>query len=279
MNSRKAIDEGASAKKRFGQNFLNDQNIIGNLLSAIHPKTTDHLIEIGPGHGALTYPLIEAVDHLHVIEIDRDLIRELRLSGAYARHRFTIHEGDALRFDFTKLADDITGNQTDRVRLVGNLPYNISTPLLFHLSDAKNRIQDAHFMLQKEVVERMSASPNSKTYGRLTVMIQALFTVEPLFIVPPTAFNPPPKVQSQIVRLLPLRETIADKPPSEHFPSIVRTAFSARRKTLRKGLKGMIDETGFEACDIDPGLRPENLSVQQYIELSHHTINCGSSTP
>lgn len=274
MSDQKAVREALSAKKRFGQNFLNDQNIIGNILQAIHPQPDDHIVEIGPGHGALTYPLINAVNHLHVVEIDRDLIRELRLSGAYALHKFTLHEGDALKLDFSNLANEITKQDSGLLRLVGNLPYNISTPLLFHLSSARHRIQDAHFMLQKEVVERMSASPNCKSYGRLTVMIQALFTVEPLFVVPPTAFSPPPKVQSQIVRLKPLQRSATEKLPSESFAKVVRTAFSARRKTLRKGLKGIIDEAGFADCGIDPSLRPENLSVQQYIELSHHAINC-----
>lgn len=261
----------APPRKRFGQNFLHDRNIIENIIHAINPSPSDHILEIGPGHGALTYPLLERVKHLHVIEIDRDLITALRLSHAYANHHLSIYEGDALKLDLHAIVTRISGKSEEPIRLIGNLPYNISTPLLFRFVDIIDHIKDAHFMLQREVVERMAATPNSKTYGRLSVMLQAQFHIEAQFVVPPGAFHPPPKVQSQIVRLTPLpRAERQILPP--HFAQLVSQAFSARRKTLRKALKGLVNERGFAQSGVNPTDRPENLSVSQYIELSRNTV-------
>jgi 16S rRNA (adenine1518-N6/adenine1519-N6)-dimethyltransferase len=261
---------GHIARKRFGQNFLNDNNIIAKIIHAINPVKEDSILEIGPGQAALTAPLLEALQNIHVIEIDRDLIRDLHLTDAYAEHRLIIHEGDALKLNIRQIANEMNPKQP--IRIVGNLPYNISTPLLFKFVDCLDRIKDAHFMLQREVVERMAASHNSKSYGRLSVMIQTHFQVEALFTVPPTAFNPPPKVQSQIVRLIPHPASPWPKQPSAHYTELVSKAFSARRKTLRKGLKDLVNEDGFAACGIDSGLRPENIDVASYIALSHHTL-------
>jgi len=223
--------KGHVARKRFGQNFLVDSGIISAIVSAINPQRSDAVVEIGPGLGAITEPLLQRVDHLHVVEIDRDLIA--RLKKQHSPERMTIHEGDALAFDFAIIGQ--------RLRLVGNLPYNISTPLLFHLADYAETVYDMHFMLQKEVVERMVAEPGDADFGRLSVMLQYRFWMEWLIDVPPESFDPAPKVDSAVVRLIPkplsdLRAKSLDK-----LGKVVLQAFSQRRKMLRNTLKGTLD--------------------------------------
>lgn len=249
------------ARKRFGQNFLHDRHVIERIVAAIRPQTTDTIVEIGPGLAALTRPLLERIPHLHVVELDRDLVARLR--AEFPPERLTIHEGDALKFDFSSLGPDL--------RVVGNLPYNISSPLLFHLAEFAGQIRDMHFMLQKEVVWRMAAVPDSADYGRLSVMLQARFRVEKLFIVPPGAFTPAPKVDSAIVRLTPLPAAeIAwqSRELQERFATVVAHAFSMRRKTLRNNLKGLISAEAMTAIDIDPGRRAESLSVADFAHLA-----------
>jgi len=248
------------ARKRFGQNFLQDAQIIRDCLDAIHPQASDTLVEIGPGLGALTKPLLAAVPHLHVVEIDRDLIA--RLHQTYPTERMTIHAGDALQFDFASLGE--------RLRIVGNLPYNISTPLLFHLAQYASRIVDMHFMLQKEVVDRMAAAPSTNDYGRLSVMLQYRFHVVPLFDVPPEAFHPAPKVTSAFVRLVPMHPLPHPAQDEKLLSEIVTAAFAMRRKTLRNNLKGRLSEADFAALGIDPGLRAENLAVVDFVRMANH---------
>ncbi|WP_434777176.1 16S rRNA (adenine(1518)-N(6)/adenine(1519)-N(6))-dimethyltransferase RsmA [Neisseria sp. Ec49-e6-T10] len=247
------------ARKRFGQNFLQDQKVIFDIVRAVQPTQNDTVIEIGPGLGALTTPLVAQINQLHVIEIDRNIITRLKQSE-YA-HKLIIHEGDVLKFDFKS----IVGPK----KLVGNLPYNISTPLLFHLAQLADEVVDMHFMLQKEVVERMVALPNSGDYGRLSVMLQYFFEMEYLFTVPPEAFDPPPKVKSAVVRMIPQQGRIGLASDFEFFQKIVAQAFSQRRKTIRNTLKGWADEAVLLLCQIDPTSRPENISPQQYVALSN----------
>lgn len=248
------------ARKRFGQNFLQDAQIIRACIAAIHPQPTDILVEIGPGLGALTRPLMAQVPHLHVVEIDRDLIA--RLQQTYPPTQLTVHAGDALAFDFGALGKNL--------RIVGNLPYNISTPLLFHLAQYAAHITDMHFMLQKEVVDRMAAAPSSSDYGRLSVMLQYRFQIIPLFDVPGSAFNPPPKVTSSFVRMAPLHPLPHPALDETLFADIVSAAFAMRRKTLRNTLKGKLVDTDFEALGIDPGLRAENLCVAEFVHIANH---------
>ena len=252
-------------RKRFGQNFLTDQNIIRSIVAAIAPKAGERVVEIGPGRGALTLPLLEVLGAMDAVELDRDLIPVLRTITATIGE-LTIHEADALKFDFNGLAGEET------LRVVGNLPYNISTPLLFHLIDQLDAIRDMHFMLQKEVVERMVAAPGGGDYGRLSVMVQYHCRADKLFIVPPGAFFPPPKVESAIVRLVP-----HDTPPVEVgdeavFAKLVRQSFAQRRKTLRNNLKGLLDAAAIEAVGIDPSIRPEKLSLAQFAALSRAVV-------
>ena len=236
-------------RKRFGQHFLHDPRVLARIVDAIAPSANEPLVEIGPGEGALTVPLLERVKHLDVIEIDRDLAARLReLPGV------TVHEADALEFDFAQFPAGM--------RLVGNLPYNISTPLLFHLARYADRVRDLHFMLQLEVVERMVAKPSTAEYGRLSVALQARFRMEKLFNVSKGAFRPPPKVESAVVRLVPLAK------PLEIDEDLLRRAFSARRKQLKNALPGV----DFERAGIDPALRPENLSPEDYARLSMNSI-------
>ena len=251
------------ARKRFGQNFLHDQRVIERIVGAINPKSGQALVEIGPGQGALTVPLLQAAQPLRAIELDRDLAswlnQQLKPQG------LLLIEADALKFDFAALAGEIG----QRLRIVGNLPYNISTPLLFHLLAQRDAIDDMHFMLQKEVVDRLGAAPGNKDYGRLSVMTQYLCEVQPLFDVPPGAFNPPPKVTSAIVRLVPHHGSN----PYGHanvatLDRLLRCAFHARRKTLRNNLKALLSADEMDAIDIDWHLRPEQLSVAEYIRLS-----------
>jgi 16S rRNA (adenine1518-N6/adenine1519-N6)-dimethyltransferase len=251
--------QGHRARKRFGQNFLRDPNIIRRIVAAIDPKPGEHLVEIGPGLGALTEPLINAAGHLTAIELDRDLA--VRLRERFPEERLRLIEGDALRFDFATLPAPL--------RVVGNLPYNVSTPLLFHLAGYADRIKDMTFMLQKEVVERMAAEPGSAAYGRLSVMLQLRFAVRKCFDVPPGAFVPVPKVTSSIVRLTPLprgRYEVDDFPT---FARVVAAAFNQRRKTLRNALKALASAEIFSRTGIDACLRAEMLSVADFVRLAN----------
>ena len=250
------------ARKRFGQHFLHDPTVLENIVAEVGPRATDRLVEIGPGRGALTRLLLDAADGaLDAIEIDRDLAALLR-SDLASYPRFTLHEVDALDFDFTALAAQRGG----KLRIVGNLPYNISTPLLFHLLDHAGAIEDLHIMLQKEVVARMAAQPDEDDYGRLTIMLAPRVTVERLFDVGPGAFSPPPRVWSAVARL-----TVRQEPAftvSPHFAAVVAAAFSHRRKTLRNALRSLITLEQIERCGLDPGVRPETLPPEAFNELA-----------
>jgi 16S rRNA (adenine1518-N6/adenine1519-N6)-dimethyltransferase len=241
-------------RKRFGQHFLHDPAVLKRIIEAIDPARGDSVVEIGPGEGALTRPLLERLDRLTAIEIDRDLAAEL--SRVFDPEKLSIQVADALKFDFSVFPAGL--------RIVGNLPYNISTPILFHLARYADRVRDMHFMLQKEVVDRMVAKPSTPDYGRLSVMLQTRFAMKKLFNVAPGAFRPPPKVDSAVVRLVPLPEKIACDP--DLFEKIVREAFSARRKTLRNALP--LAKEDYAALDIDPQLRPENLSPADYVRIT-----------
>ncbi len=250
------------ARKRFGQNFLHDAGVIQRIVQAISPQAGQRLVEIGPGQGAITLPLLEACRKLEVVELDRDLIQPLADKAAGVGE-LTIYQHDVLKFDFQKLAGD------EQLRVVGNLPYNISTPLLFHLISQASAIQDMHFMLQKEVVDRMSAEPGNGDYGRLSVMIQYHCKVDPLFRVKSGAFTPAPKVDSAIVRLTPWQQPPAQLDELSDLSVLVRTAFSQRRKTLRNTLKKLLPAESIEAAGVDPGARPETVTLEQYIELAN----------
>lgn len=248
------------AKKRFGQNFLTDQSIIASLVDAISPKRDDVMVEIGPGLGALTKPLLNKLDLLHVVEIDRDIITWMEKE--YANQAIEIHNSDALKFDFTSLGNNL--------RVVGNLPYNISTPILFHLLDNISHITDMHFMLQKEVVERMVASPSTAAYGRLSVMLQYKLNMQYLFTVPPESFDPAPKVESAFVRCVPFANLPFVANDEALFAKVVLSAFSQRRKTLRNTLKPFMTDADFIAVDIDPQQRAENLNVAAFVRIANH---------
>jgi 16S rRNA (adenine1518-N6/adenine1519-N6)-dimethyltransferase len=252
-------------RKRFGQNFLVSPGVIRKIVDAIAPRTGDTVVEIGPGLGALTAPLLERLDHLHVVEIDRDLTARLR--ECFAPDRLTIHEGDALQFDFGAL------KESGPLKIVGNLPYNISSPLLFHLAAVADKVSEMHFMLQKEVVDRMVAMPGSGDYGRLSVMLQYRFLMERLFVVPPGAFDPPPKVDSAIVRMIPrslLKVSSGETALDEGlFGRLVTAAFSQRRKMLRNTLRDFGGEALLEAQGIAPTARAETLPVDAYVRLSN----------
>lgn len=252
------------ARKRFGQNFLRDPGIISRIVRAIAPRPGERLVEIGPGQGALTEPLLDAAGKLEVIELDRDLIPGLRVQF-FNYPDFVIHEGDALKVDFAELRGD-----GPPLRVVGNLPYNISTPLIAHLLEAGEAIADMHFMLQKEVVERLAASPGGADWGRLSVMAQYHCRVESLFVVPPEAFVPRPKVDSSIVRLTPQAEPPQPAVDEALLFDVVRQAFAQRRKTLRNNLKGRIGTDELEALGIDPGRRPQTLNVEEYVRIANH---------
>jgi 16S rRNA (adenine1518-N6/adenine1519-N6)-dimethyltransferase len=252
------------AKKRFGQNFLVDEQIIADIISSIRPEPDDNMVEIGPGLGALTRPLLKTLNHLHVVEIDRDIIA--RLKSDYPqddpKSKLIIHAGDALEFDFTTLSAPL--------RIVGNLPYNISSPLLFHFAAYAERITDMHFMLQNEVVERMVADPSTPEYGRLSVMLQYRFHMEKLLDVPPESFRPAPKVDSAIVRMIPLPVAEIAVRNEKLFAAIVRTAFGQRRKTLRNTLRSYLSEKDFAQLGIDAQLRAENLAVADFIKVANY---------
>lgn len=252
--------QGHQARKRFGQNFLSDNHYIQRIVESIAPKADDRLVEIGPGLGAITEHLVDKVAELHVVELDRDLIPRLEQKFDQ-RKNLTIHHHDALKFDFSQLAD------TSQIRIVGNLPYNISTPLIFHLLNQRESVKDMFFMLQKEVVERICASPGTGSYGRLSVMVQYYCRADLLFLVPPGAFQPPPKVESAIVRLQPhdnLPFPVQDEQLLNH---IVTAAFGQRRKTLRNSLKNFIDAEGLEQLGIKSTERAEQLSLQQFVNI------------
>jgi 16S rRNA (adenine1518-N6/adenine1519-N6)-dimethyltransferase len=248
------------AKKHFGQNFLVDQQIIADIVSAIRPEADDNMVEIGPGLGALTRPLLKRLNHLHVVEIDRDIIA--RLKTDYPQDKIIIHAGDALEFDFATLPVPL--------RIVGNLPYNISSPLLFHFAGYAERITDMHFMLQNEVVERMVADHSTPEYGRLSVMLQYRFHMEKLLDVPPESFRPAPKVDSAIVRMVPLAASEIRVRNEKLYAAVVSAAFGQRRKTLRNTLRGYLDEADFERLGINPQLRAENLAVADFIKVANY---------
>lgn len=249
------------ARKRFGQNFLHDQQVINRIVASIAPQPTDLLVEIGPGQAALTQPLLESGAELHIIEIDRDLV--VQLEKRFAGHsNITIHSCDALKANLP----EITGNRP--FRLIGNLPYNISTPLIFHILQWHDLVIDMHFMLQKEVVDRMAAAPGSRTYGRLSVMTQFRCRVTPLFDVLPTSFTPVPRVSSSIVRLQPLKTPPADAGSFKNLQRVVIAAFSKRRKTLRNSLKELLSADEILAVGVDPGQRAEQLSLSQFAALA-----------
>jgi 16S rRNA (adenine1518-N6/adenine1519-N6)-dimethyltransferase len=251
----------APARKRFGQHFLHDRGVIERILQAYRPRAGETLVEIGPGRGALTLPLLERVPRLHAVELDRDIVAQLPALAAGRGGELVLHQADALKFDFTTLAHD------GHLRLIGNLPYNISTPLLFHLLDQAQAIDDMLFMVQKEVALRLAATPGGKDYGRLSGMIQWRCTVEQLFDVGAGAFTPPPKVESSVVRLRP-HATPTPSADAERFAQVVQMAFAQRRKTLRNSLRPLVDEAGFVRAGVDPIRRPETLSLEEFARLT-----------
>lgn len=257
------------AKKRFGQNFLVDKNIINQIVDSIQPLNNDLMIEIGPGLGAMTKPLLSRLDRLNVIELDRDIIPKLvkncTFSDAANKDKLIVNQTDVLKFDFE---DFYSRQNTDnKLRIVGNLPYNISTPVLFHLLKYRHLIQDMHFMLQKEVVDRIVSSPGNKHYGRLSVMLQTFCTTQALFEVPPYAFEPAPKVDSAILRLQP--KSISENKISRFsdYEKLVRQAFSQRRKTLKNTLKNICSVEQIENAELSPSQRAEELSTSDFIKL------------
>jgi len=254
----------ARPKKSFGQHFLHEKRYIERIVSAIAPKADDRVVEIGPGEGALTMPLLAAAGRLTAIELDTDLIPGLQARAAEAGTLEIVH-ADVLKVDFTALAQRLG---VPRVRLAGNLPYYISSPILFHCVDHAAAIQDMHFMLQKEVVDRMAAAPGSKVYGRLSVMLQLACRVEPLFTVPPGAFRPPPKVDSAVVRLVPLATHERHDADPQRVHAIVKAAFAQRRKTLSNGLKNLLDSEAIASAGIDPKARAETLSPGDFVRLA-----------
>ncbi|MEI8632309.1 16S rRNA (adenine(1518)-N(6)/adenine(1519)-N(6))-dimethyltransferase RsmA [Vibrio sp. PP-XX7] len=254
---------GHKARKRFGQNFLTDPYVIDGIVSAINPRPGQNIVEIGPGLGALTEPVGEVMDKFHVVELDRDLAERLR-HHPRLKDKLTIHEVDALRFNFHELA-----NPQNKLRIFGNLPYNISTPLMFHLFDFRDDIEDMHFMLQKEVVNRLSAGPGTKAYGRLTVMAQYYCKIIPVLEVPPTAFVPPPKVESAIVRLVPHQALPYPATDVQYLERVCREGFNQRRKTVRNCYKSLIDVSVLESLGINPTNRPENLTLEQFVAMAN----------
>ena len=250
-------------KKRLGQHFLHDKTIIQRLVDAIAPEPNQHLVEIGPGQGALTAPILKRLHHLDVIELDHDLIPALKIR-CKDLGELTVHEADALEFDFQALIHD-----GQPIRVIGNLPYNISTPLIFHLLKYAHDITDMHFMLQKEVVDRMAAEAGEEAYGRLGIMVQYHCEVSALFDVPPAAFYPPPQVDSSIVRLVPYKNIPHQATDYNHFTSLVKQAFSMRRKTLRNSLKTMLTDDDWKKVAVDPHLRPEQITMENYVAMSN----------
>ena len=250
---------GHVARKRFGQNFLADPHYVRRIVDAVDPRPGENLVEIGPGLAAITGGLVERAGHITAIEIDRDLAARLR--ETFTPQQLTLHEADALEFDFASLGLDM--------RVVGNLPYNISSPLLFHLAEFDDRLRDLHVMLQREVVARMCAEPGTADYGRLTVMLQTKFAIRRLFIVPPGAFRPAPKVDSAIARLVPLGAAKPHITDSVLFARVVAAAFGQRRKTLRNALSTICDEAALRRIGIDPGIRGETLPVADFVRMAN----------
>lgn len=268
--SRRASREVATRRhvprKRFGQHFLVDPGVVARIVDAVYPRRGDHVVEIGPGLGALTEPLLARLDHLHVVEIDRDL--SARLRERHGAGRLTVHQADALAFDFATLPAPL--------RIVGNLPYNISTPLLFHAAEFAQRCTDLHFMLQQEVVDRMVAGPSGSEYGRLSVMLQYRFRIERLFDVAPESFRPEPKVRSAVVRLIPRSAAELDALSDTGFADLVSRAFSMRRKTLRNTLAGLISAVDLAGLGIDPGSRAQELPVAAFVTIANRLAAAGT---
>ena len=254
------MSRGHRPRKRFGQHFLTDPATIEQIVAAIQPHDSETLVEVGPGQGAITQPLAKLAGEFHAIELDHDLAGKLRRQFEPHTH-VTIHDCDVLSFDFALLGNEL--------RIIGNLPYNISTPLLFRLVDFRHVIRDMHFMLQKEVVDRMAAPPGSKAYGRLSIMLGCYMEIEPLFDVSATAFDPPPKVTSSVVRLRPLPADTYEIDDHDKLSSIVTEAFSKRRKTLRNALKSSATEEALIAAGMDPQARPECATIANYVGLAN----------
>ncbi|MGB1198531.1 MAG: 16S rRNA (adenine(1518)-N(6)/adenine(1519)-N(6))-dimethyltransferase RsmA [Thalassotalea sp.] len=260
---KKNVHLGHQAKKRFGQNFLHNDAIISKIVDAINPEPGENLIEIGPGLGALTEPVVDRAGELSVVELDRDLAHRLR-HHPFLAPKLTIYEQDALKFDFAELA-----TEDNPLRIFGNLPYNISTPLIFHLLTFKSQVKDMHFMLQKEVVERMASGPDCKSYGRLSVMTQYQCQVLPVMEIGPEAFNPPPKVDSAIVRLIPHKTIKNPVKKLADLNKVCLAAFNQRRKTIRNSFKKIISADQLVELSIDPSIRPENLTLDDFIKLAN----------
>lgn len=254
---------GHTARKRFGQNFLHDPYIIDQIVSVIDPQPGQNLVEIGPGLAALTEPVCERIDSLTVVELDRDLAARLR-SHPFISSKLNIIEADALQFNFSQLLTD-----EQPLRVFGNLPYNISTPLMFHLFSFAGKVQDMHFMLQKEVVNRLAAVPGNKNYGRLSVMAQYFCQVIPVLHVPPGAFNPPPKVDSAVVRLVPHQDKPVKVNSEKALNKVCAQAFNQRRKTIRNSLKDLLSEEQIRSLGLNPELRAENLSLADFATLAN----------
>jgi len=261
------------ARKRFGQNFLHDQGIIQQIIHAINPQLNENIVEIGPGKGALTEPLLSHAKRLNVIELDRDLIPILQSNLGHPDN-FYVHNADALKYDFSQLGDN-----KNSLRIVGNLPYNISTPLLFHLMKFAPIVKDMHFMLQKEVVDRITAQPSSKAYGRLSIMLQYYCFTEKLFNVKPGAFFPAPKVDSAIIRLMPYDTPHIKVDDSATFSSIVAQSFSQRRKTLRNNLKTILSNEEINQLGINPSARSETLTVEEFASLANFVYQKQAQSP
>lgn len=245
-------------RKRFGQNFLHDHALIERIIGHINPNSDDHVVEVGPGLGAITFPLLDRLQRLHVIEIDRDLVARLQRKNL---PNLTIYESDVLKVDWQQLADG------KPIRVVGNLPYNIGTPLLLNLLDQRTHIRDIHAMLQKEVVDRLSANTGTRAFGRLSVMMQSCFEIESLVDVPPESFNPPPKVQSAVVRLVPKLDA-PDAQTVSKLSDATRLAFANKRKTLRNNLKSILSAEQLQNAGLDPQARAETLNLDQFLLLA-----------
>ena len=254
---------GHRARKRFGQNFLHDEMIIDKIVTAIDPKPSDNLVEIGPGLGAITEPVTDLSGQLTVVELDKDLAERLT-QHPFLGPKLTVHQGDAMKFDFSSLI-----RETEKLKVFGNLPYNVSTPLLFHLFEFVDNIEHMHFMLQKEVVKRMVAGPGTKAFGRLSVMTQYYCHAMPVIEVPPECFKPAPKVDSAVVRLIPKKAEQRTAKSTKILNTVCLEAFNQRRKTLRNSLSNLLNEEELTSLDIDASLRAENLSLSQFINIAN----------
>ena len=268
-NAAKGIHHGHKARKRFGQNFLNDDTVIEGIVRAIAPKEGDNLLEIGPGLGAITEPVAELTDKLNVVELDKDLAERL-VTHPFIGKKLNIFQADALQLDFNQVMDP-----ERKLKVFGNLPYNISTPLLLHLYEFLDGIENMHFMLQKEVVNRMCAAPNSKAYGRLSIMTQYYCKTIPVIEVPPTAFVPPPKVDSAVIRLIPKDKELRTQANPKTLNRVCLEAFNQRRKTLRNSLSNLMTAEELNDLGIDASLRAENISLDQYITIANYVDNRG----